>query len=62
MFNDDTRDAVKGPYDKLEVPGFVNGKKGLEEKIKRGIQGLFDEKEKSTAGFSGTASELCVCP
>lgn len=46
VFNDDTRDAVKGPYDKLEVPGFVNGKKGLEEKIKRGIQGLFDEKEK----------------
>ena len=24
----------------------LNGKKGLEEKIKRGIQGLFDEKEK----------------
>lgn len=46
VFNDDTRDAVKGPYDKLEVPGFVNGKKGLEEKIKRGIQGIFDEKEK----------------
>ena len=46
VFNDDTRDAVKGPYDKLEAPGFVNGKKGLEEKIKRGIQGLFDEKEK----------------
>lgn len=46
VFNDDTRDAVKEPYDKLEVPGFVNGKKGLEEKIKRGIQGLFDEKEK----------------
>lgn len=46
VFNDDTRNAVKGPYDKLEVPGFVNGKKGLEEKIKRGIQGLFDEKEK----------------
>lgn len=46
VFNDDTRDAVKGPYDKLEVTGFVNGKKGLEEKIKRGIQGLFDEKEK----------------
>lgn len=46
VFNDDTRDAIKGPYDKLEVPGFVNGKKGVEEKIKRGIQGLFDEKEK----------------
>lgn len=46
VFNDDTRDAVKGPYDKLEAPGFVNGRKGLEEKIKRGIQGLFDEKEK----------------
>lgn len=46
VFNDDTRDAVKGPYDELDVPGFVNGKKGQEEKIKRGVKGLFAEKEK----------------
>lgn len=46
VFNDDIRDAVKGPYDELEVPGFVNGKPGQEEKIKRGIQGLFALKEK----------------
>lgn len=45
VFNDDTRDAVKGPYDKLDVCGFVNGKAGQEEKIKRALKGLFDEKE-----------------
>ena len=46
VFNDDTRDAVKGPYDELEVPGYVNGRKGQEEKVKRGIQGLFVKEEK----------------
>lgn len=47
VFNDDTRDAVKGPYDRLQIPGFVNGKRHLEENIRRAIQGLFDKEEKN---------------
>lgn len=42
IFNDDTRDAIKGPYNKLEEPGFINGGKGFERKIKRAISGLLD--------------------
>lgn len=45
VFNDDTRDAVKGPYDQLEVPGFVNGKQGQEKKIRRAVRGLFGAEE-----------------
>lgn len=45
VFNDDTRDAVKGPYDQLEVPGFVNGKPGQEDKIRRAVRGLFRGEE-----------------
>lgn len=45
VFNDDTRDAVKGPYDKLEIPGFVNGQPDLEEAIRRAVLGLFDKEE-----------------
>lgn len=33
MFCDDTRDAIKGHVFEAKVPGFVNGKGGLEEKI-----------------------------
>ncbi len=47
VFNDDTRDAVKGPYDKLAVAGFVNGMQNQEEKIRRAVCGLFDKEEKS---------------
>ena len=43
IFNDDTRDAIKGVYNKLEEPGFVNGGVDFEEKIKRAICGLLDE-------------------
>lgn len=43
IFNDDTRDAIKGPYNKLEEPGFVNGGVDFEEKIKRAVCGLLDE-------------------
>lgn len=46
VFNDDTRDAVKGPYDQLEIPGYVSQAPDLEDKIKRAVIGLFDEKEK----------------
>lgn len=47
VFNDDTRDAIKGPYDRLEVPGFVNGKQGQEESIRRAVLGLFSKEEKA---------------
>ncbi len=33
IFNDDTRDAVKGDVFKKKIPGFVNGGEGLEDKI-----------------------------
>ena len=33
IFCDDTRDAIKGHVFEAKVPGFVNGKGGLEEKI-----------------------------
>lgn len=41
MFNDDIRDTVKGPFNELEVPGFVNGKQDMEEKLKQVIRGAF---------------------
>lgn len=44
IFNDDTRDAIKGPYNKLEESGFVNGGIGFEKKIKRAVCGLLDKK------------------
>lgn len=47
VFNDDTRDAIKGPYDRLEVPGFVNGKQRQEERIRRAVLGLFSKEEKA---------------
>lgn len=33
FFNDDTRDCIKGSVFFPKIPGFVNGEKGLEEKI-----------------------------
>lgn len=44
IFNDDTRDAIKGPFNELEEPGFVNGGENLEEKIERAVLGLIDKK------------------
>lgn len=44
IFNDDTRDAIKGPFNELEEPGFVNGGEDLEEKIERAVLGLIDKK------------------
>ena len=43
IFNDDTRDAIKGHYDKLEEPGFINGGVEFEEKIERAVCGLIDK-------------------
>lgn len=39
MFSDDTRDAIKGHVFHEEKPGFVNGGKGLEEKVLRAVTG-----------------------
>lgn len=41
LFNDDTRDWVKGSYIKLDQGGFVNGKPGLEDFSKRAFCGKF---------------------
>ena len=46
IFNDDTRDAIKGAFNELESPGFVNGGIGFERKIKRAVGGLIDVKYK----------------
>ncbi len=43
VFNDDIRDAVKGPFNELEVPGFVNGKEKKEADIMQVIPGGFAE-------------------
>lgn len=39
VFSDDTRDVIKGHVFYDEVPGFVNGGQGLEEKILRAVTG-----------------------
>jgi pullulanase len=46
IFNDDTRDAIKGAFNELESPGFINGGIGFEKKIKRAVCGLLDIKYK----------------
>lgn len=38
MFCDDTRDAIKGHVFEAEIPGFVNGANGLEEKILNSVR------------------------
>lgn len=43
VFNDDTRDSIKGSYKKLEAKGFVNGANNFEAKIKRAVLGLIDK-------------------
>lgn len=42
MFSDDTRDVVKGHVFFEEIPGFVNGGKGLEEKLLGAVTGWRD--------------------
>ena len=42
MFSDDTRDVIKGHVFYEEIPGFVNGGKGLEEKILGAVTGWCD--------------------
>lgn len=42
IFNDDIRDAIKGPFDQLDVPGFINGHKNMEAKVSQVIPGGFD--------------------
>ncbi len=37
MFCDDTRDAVKGSALKIKRPGFINGAKGKEDEVIRGV-------------------------
>jgi len=39
MFSDDTRDVVKGHVFYEEIPGFVNGGKGLEERLLGAVTG-----------------------
>lgn len=39
MFSDDTRDVIKGHVFYEEEPGFVNGGKGLEEKVLQAVTG-----------------------
>ncbi len=53
LFNDDTRDTWKGPFNKEKVAGFVNGKSGMEEKAKRAIKGLFGEEWEAQPNFPG---------
>lgn len=44
IFNDDTRDAIKGSVFYEERPGFVNGKEGLEEEIASAVCAWCDGK------------------
>jgi len=51
MFSDDTRDVVKGHVFYEELPGFVNGGKGLEEKLLGAVTGwCVHEAEDGTCG------------
>lgn len=45
MFSDDIRDSVKGNVFILDAPGFINGKKGLEEDIKACVVGATKHSE-----------------
>lgn len=45
MFSDDIRDTVKGNVFILDAPGFINGKKGLEEDIKACVVGATKHSE-----------------
>ena len=45
IFCDSTRDAIKGHVFYGKVPGFVNGKQGLEEKIKHSVVAWCDGSE-----------------
>lgn len=44
IFNDDTRDAVKGDVRDEKIPGFVNGGSGLEDRICSGVRAWCDGK------------------
>lgn len=44
IFNDDTRDAVKGDIQDEKLPGFVNGKAGLENQIRSSVLAWCDGK------------------
>lgn len=44
FFNDDTRDSIKGSVFLAEEPGFVNGKKGLEDNIRSSVVAWCDGK------------------
>jgi len=43
VFNDDIRDAVKGPFCDLKVPGYVNGKEDMENDVMQVIPAGFAE-------------------
>lgn len=45
MFSDDTRDIIKGDVFVAERPGFVNGGRGLEEKLLHAVTGWRDREE-----------------
>lgn len=42
IFCDDTRDTIKGSVFYAQNPGFVNGKKGMEEKMRSAVQAWCD--------------------
>lgn len=44
IFNDDTRDTVKGDIQDAELPGFVNGGTGLEGRVRSAVQAWCDGK------------------
>lgn len=45
VFSDDTRDVIKGDVFVAESPGFVNGGRGLEEKLLHAVTGWRDREE-----------------
>lgn len=44
FFNDDTRDSIKGSVFFADEPGYVNGKEGMEEKIRSSVLAWCDGK------------------
>lgn len=44
IFNDDTRDTVKGDIQDAKLPGFVNGGTGLEDRVRSAVQAWCDGK------------------
>ena len=62
VFNDELRDALRGPWDNDRLGAFVIGKPGYEEAVKQGIAGQYEWAEDSaqTINYVSCHDDLCI--